>query len=927
MKPLTLTMQAFGPYAEKTTIDFTKLGGQGLYLVTGDTGAGKTTIFDGVCYGLFGRASGFSRTNDMFRSEYVGDDVKTYVELEFRYGGKTYKVHREPKQKTLKKKGSGVTDLATVNELFAEGQLTPVASGEEKVNKTIKEILGLNYEQYHNVAMIAQGSFAELLNASTEDRTKILGAIFQTGKYAQLQEKLRVNTNEAKDSYDRSCDHMLQLLKGVELSDDDPEYDTIRSAAESADSVKAAEKYIEDYCVRARDFEEERSKEASQAHAAAEKTHKSAALELENGRKLGELFDKLTDVQKGLEKLSPELTAAASNAEELRKRKPELTELIGRTAAEKNQLPLYDEAERLLADSVTLQRNAAKLKNDLDKLGSSIKSDNERREVLKQFIDSLGDIGAQLANTKNEIKNRTKELEEVTAVGKDLSEAEKLGAEVQSAQAEFNYKKEESNNANSEHIRLFNLYISEQAGLLAEELEEGVPCPVCGSTHHPNKAHRSEKAPDKQAVDRAKAILDKAMNETENASRRYAAAQAAHRTALENAISRAGKYGEGLTPEQALQNTREQYKVINKALTEAKKLSIELTQKQGKKDQAERELTELEARVKQNEQKLSEGSSNLKAMNATAEEKRKLGEKQLADLQYSNRREALAKIAEMEKNCDALTKAMDSAEQRLAELEKLSTELNGKLKALKEQTADKEKPDLTALGKALKEAEISVADALDKRDHAKRRHNSAEQLVKRLHDELIRNRQLNDDYVMKKSVSDTANGSLSGKQKVPLETYVQMEFFDKILANANVRLLQMSDKQYELIRSSNSKGRSKSGLELDVKDHFGSSDRSVKSLSGGESFMASLALALGFSDEIQRSTGGVQIDSMFVDEGFGSLDEQSLDKAVKTLTGLAENSRLVGIISHVHELNDRLDKKIIVTKEKGKGSQVRISLE
>ena len=927
MKPITLTMQAFGPYAEKTTIDFAKLGGNGLYLVAGDTGAGKTTIFDGVCYGLFGKASGFSRTNDMFRSEYAGAETKTFVELEFSYCGKLYKVHREPKQKTLKKSGKGLTDLNTVNELYIEGQLTPLASGEEKINKMIKEILGLNYEQYHNVAMIAQGSFAELLNASTEERTKILSAIFRTGKYSELQEKLRLNTSEAKESYERSNDHILHLLKGVELSDDDPEDDTIREAAESADSVRAAEKYIEECCVKARDFEEEKSKEASQAHAAAEKAHKSAALELENGRKLSELFNKLSAASKGLAELAPELEKAAQNAETQRKRKPELTELIGRLAAEKKQLQLYDSAETLMKESEMLNKNAVILKNDLDKLQKSIEADNKHHEELKKFIEELGDIGAKLANAQNEVENRAKQLEEIKALGNELRNAKDLGENAVSALEDLKCKKAKSLKAAEEHTALFNLYISEQAGLLAEELENDKPCPVCGSTHHPNKANRSEKAPDKQAVDKAKSALDKALHETETASNFYASIKAKYDQAIESAVSHAGKYGEGLTPEQILVNTREQYVIVNKALISAKNRSIELSEKQDRKNKAERELAEIEKRVKLSEQKLSEGSSNLKAMTATAEEKRRQGEKQLADLPHANKRDAMNNIAALNKKCAEMEQAIEQAEKRFAELEKRRTELNGALGELKEQTDGKVQPDIETLSRNLKDAASAANDALEQRDHAKRRFNSASSLLKNIHDELIVNKKLNDDYAMKKAVSETANGNLSGKQKVPLETYVQMEFFDRILANANIRLLQMSDRQYELVRSTGSKGRAKSGLELDVKDHFGSANRSVKSLSGGESFMASLALALGFSDEIQRSSGGVQIDSMFVDEGFGSLDEQSLGKALKTLKGLADNSRLVGVISHVPELDEVINKKIIVTKDKAKGSTAKIIVE
>ncbi len=924
MRPLKLTMQAFGPYAEKTVVDLEQLGGKGLYLVTGDTGAGKTTIFDGVCYALFGKASGDSRTVSMFRSEYARPEVRTFVELEFSYDGIRYVVHREPSQERPKLSGEGFTTMAPSAELFKVGQDRPLASNDTEVSAKIKEILGLDHKQYRNVAMIAQGSFAELLNTKTDSRTEILSAIFSTQKYRRLQEKLSEEVNDAQRRYNASNLNMSTMLGNVLLSDDDPFRQEIAQAASDPDSAAAAQSYIEETCKGALEFEKARADEAEKQCSKLREVSKQAALELENGRKLSELFKRLEDTKKELALNGPETEKAQQEVGQLEKRKPEVTALIEKSAAIREQLKLYAEAETLLKDADKLSAEAAAVRGGIEVLTKNTENNIGQSNKLKKLLETLADTEVRETQTRNEIEKCSTELANIFAIGKELSDSDKLRNGLAELEKKCIDAKNVYDEAEGTHRELFNAYISEQAGFIADKLEDGKPCPVCGSVHHPKKAKRADNAPDKSIVDAAKSALDGAHQALSDALNKHTSAKAKYEQAVKSAMEHAGKYAEGCTPQQALKNAREDYAVTDSRKKELQKELGVLTKQVTQKKQAEKDLEQLEKRIKQDEQTISQQQSRLAELTAMSAEKKAAAQKQLAGLPYKSAAEAKAQADKADKQRDAIEQAIKAADEKLAKLASRKNELSGKLGELTEQTQGKKMPDCKALEETLKKSDDETKQASKLRDDAAARLNSVKALMEKLVRELKNNRRLLKECSMKKRLSETANGTLKGKQRIPLETFVQMEYFDRILAHANKRLMIMSAGQYELVRSDEGKGTRKVGLDIDVKDYFTCCVRSVKSLSGGESFMASLALALGFSDEIQQTSGAVHIDSMFVDEGFGTLDEETLDKAISTLQGLAENSRLVGIISHVPELTKKLDKQIIVTKNKFAGSKVEI---
>ncbi len=922
MRPIKITMQAFGPYADKTVIDMEKLGGKGVYLITGDTGAGKTTIFDAVCYALFGKASGDSRLVRMFRSEYAPIDRKTYVEMIFEYNGARYLVHREPNQKTAKKRGEGTTDLNTTNELYIVGQDKPIASTETKVDEEIHKILGLTRDQYRNVAMIAQGSFAQVLTLRSSERTDILRAIFSTDKYQRLQEEMRLDVNSTAQEYKNSLTRISTILEGMRLSKDDPYTDEIKAVAEEPDA--AAENGLEEICEKAVEYEKQKTSDAAKALKKASEKSTAAQLALENGRKLNDIFARLELTKKQLAELSPELKKAKDDAEAQEKLRPEINELIGRIAAEQKELSRYDEADAALKEAAALNSETAVLETKCKTISENIRQSDSQLEQYNKFIADTKDTAAELTKLGFTIAEHKKELDRINEIGSEISNVEKLEKAAAAAAKVFESKKSDFYNAEQHSRQLFELYISDQAGVIARTLEQGCPCPVCGSTEHPAPAHTSEKAPDKEAVDTANSAAEKARKIYEEAASALNTAKVNYENRRDIAIKNAGAYAEGCTLSQALEKARENYKKVKAEMTADETTAKALEERLKKRDEAERSAQKLSELINKHKDELKAFETGLMETRIKADNLQKNAQKLLSQLPCKSKDEAASKIAVLEKQRSAMEKALEESAKKLAEMTREETSLKGKLAELEEQTKDKTPPDCEVLEAQTKSAREEEKLALALHNEASACSNSAKETLKKLRRELDANRELRHEQSMKRALSSTANGTISGKQRVTLETFVQMEYFDRILSLANIRLLKMTNGQYELVRSDNSSGNTKVGLDIDVKDHYTGSTRSVRSLSGGESFIASLALALGFSDEIQQTSGGVSIDSMFVDEGFGSLDDDTLNQAIKVLYGLAENSRLVGLISHVPELKEKLEKQMIVTKDKASGSSVTI---
>ena len=916
MRPHKLTISAFGPYAGQTEIDFDKFGTQGLFLITGDTGAGKTTIFDAITYALFGEASGSSRDDSMFRSTYADPDVPTFVELQFEYGGKHYLVKRFPKQERPKARGTGYTTQNAEASLQI-GEEAPITVLKD-VNTKLIEILGVNFSQYSQIAMIAQGQFRELLLAKTDDRKKIFRSIFKTYGYLDLQNRLQKESDALSEEVKNKRRSAVQYVDGAVCLED----------SEHAADLKAAKKKVED-----------------NEMTISEMTDLISTILSEEQKKENELKEKQQELQSKIDGIQKQLDADKTYkenkenhdkavAEKERREKEEKPSLVKQLEvanshqSEINQLTReisvmsekmskYAELSQCVKD---LQKNAKDIEtNDIDSekagkdhevLKAGIgKKENEQNEIndkkpgekkviVKARIEALGDESQKLTKLKEDIEAYAKECASLPILKGKAKEAET-----------------KRKNASEQYEEKYHLFIAEQAGYLAEELKEGQPCPVCGSTHHPQLAQKAPEAPTKKDLDHLKEGVEILRTSSEKAATDYS-----------NKISSLNSTKEALLPRikellgdcefedagKKIESQQEAIKKENDTQTQTLETLNQLIQRQKTLDE------ELPNDRKKLEKLVQKKSDLLTAKEVLTTNKNNLEEKNnnlKKELTYPSEEEAQKALDEKKKKKGELEGDITTAKGKVDEYDRKLAVLTGTINQLAEQI--KVVPDVNVEEATLqKEAlEKEKQEKVDPAILALYTNNTINKgIIDNVNKTLGVLKNLEEEYQMKKTLSETANGKLNGKEHISLEAYVQSAYFERIIQRANTRLMVMSNGQYELRRRTTYSGAAQSGLELNALDHYNGTERDVRSLSGGEQFKASLSLALGLSDEIQESAGGIQLDTMFVDEGFGSLDENSLQQALKALNELTEGNRLIGIISHVADLK-KIDRQIIVTKD------------
>ena len=917
MRPVKLTMSAFGPYAGRTELDLTRLGEKGLYLITGDTGAGKTTIFDAITYALYGEASGENRDAAMFRSKYAAPETPTEVELVFAYGGREYRIRRNPDYERPKSRGQGMTTEKANAELYLpDGR---ILTKTKEVNRAVQELIGLDKDQFTQIAMIAQGEFRKLLLAPTEERKKIFQRLFHTQNFSRLQERLRQEAAGLSRTLEAARGSIRQYTEGLSWDPLDP----LSSRAERAGELTTEEvqTLLEELLIS--DEEKRRSLSARAAEtdrAAAETAGRLAVAETRENKEKA-----LARTRERLEQGRIRRQTLGEDREALEARRPELAALRERAAALRAELPAYEELEQARRTEENLKRTLAAKTGERDRKQAALDLDKKALEEQKETLQGLRDaeeIRLALEAEQTALARNQQDLTDLEQAIADLALQRKA---LRRLQADYQKKADQAGRLRERYDTQHRAYLDEQAGILARTLEPGQPCPVCGSRSHPTPAGLSAEAPSRAELAQSKAAWETADRQTVEASQ---AAMALRGTVEEKraAISRrAGKLLPGLSPEQvppalaarqaeyaaALQELAGRLRTARNRCAGRKKLEEEIPARERQLNARTEELSALE-------KELTAGTARLEALTrqiaaqggklgfATGQEARQTlegltGEAEALETKLRAGAEACAacdrELAALEASAEeaARTLADLPACDRAAEQLRLS-DLNGEKNRL---------ADLLQAAAARLSANRTVLDRI------RERAGQAAAAEKRLR------------WV--KALSDTANGAVSGKDKIMLETYIQMNYLDRILARANLRLMVMTGGQYELKRREEAENRqSQSGLELDVIDHYNGSERSVKTLSGGESFQASLCLALGLSDEIQSSAGGIRLDAMFVDEGFGSLDEEALEKAVQALAGLTEGNRLVGVISHVAELKRRIDTQIVVTKAGPAGSRVEI---
>lgn len=909
MRPVYIRMSAFGPYAGIQELNMEELGAGGLYLITGDTGAGKTTIFDAITFALYGEASGDSREAGMLRSKYADPSVPTEVELTFIYGGKTYKVCRNPEYERPTKRGTGMTmQKAEAELIYPDGR---VVTKPKDVTAAVTEIMGVNREQFCQIAMIAQGKFRDLIEKGTTERQKIFREIFRTAPYQQVQDILKGKYRALERECETLRESVKQYIQGILWNKDASEETPVEEVMELLTEQNKADQEIQAGLLEELQQKEQVLQKIRSELERDRERKKRQKLYLELQDKRQEQQEQLVEVRRryqGEQEKGPERQRIGDEISRLESLMPQYLRL---EELRKNERESQDECAKL---AVRQRQHETKLAELKDKIREG-----------KKAGEALAGAPEEYQKLLFESEKHQKYMERLQNLSKVILQYEKLQQELLVKQREYRTVRDRVRKKESEYRAKNQAFLDEQAGILAQTLVEDQPCPVCGSMHHPAPAEQNPGAPSKEELEMLQQELEQCRAEEAEASRTAGELLGNVRSREESIRKEAEELELAGTSEEitaCLMALRKQGQEAGMRLQQELKLASE---KVKQKDMWNRLLPEQEKAL----EKVTEELQQIRERQAAVESKQKAAGEEIQRLTevlpYSGQKEAQEKHIELVQKQNVMKRQLEQAEKAVqtAEVEIAGTE--GRLKELRQQLEEEVEADTEALRQKQAEIETEKAACEERGKELHHRIQNNQSVLKNLQNRSKELVEKEKQYTMVRSLAVTALGNIPGKEKIMLETYVQMTYFDRIIARANTRLMVMTGGQYEMKRRRGSSNlRSQSGLELDVIDHYNGSERSIRTLSGGESFQASLSLALGLADEIQASAGGIRLDTMFVDEGFGSLDSESLEQAVQALAGLAESKRLVGIISHVDELKNRIDRQIVVKKERSGGSIAEI---
>ena len=1040
MRPIKLTISAFGPYASKQVIDFEELKGRNIFVISGKTGAGKTTIFDAISYALYGEASGESRETDSLRSHFADDNTETYVELEFELRGEKYTVNRVPKQKKKKARGEGYTEKS------ADATLTlpdgKVITKVKNVTDKIIEILGITREQFKQIVMLAQGEFKKLLLADSVEREGIFRKIFNTYDFEKIQAELKdkaanlsknrtkskhemeINLKNIKGEHDIVIDEyvdfplVIEKLKDL-LERDNNIYKTLNEEGKEVDNklqVKNQEKaiietnnnLIKEKEIITKALEELLSKEDEY------KNKSKTIIDGKNAKEVKYIEDKLIETTKKLTKREEDYNLSLKNIDSLKLKQEEANKLLQieeskecdreKLSVEINNL---NKLEEKIIELDSLNNKVMHLKQSAENSKLQIINNKKETEELKKSkeekelqLKDIATLETKKVELESDIKAKNKTLDEVRELFKVIRSFQNTYIEHNNKAKEYKEFEVEYKKVKENYEKMDDLYKKEQAGILASKLQENEPCPVCGSTNHPNKATIKEnlKIPTKEELKVAKENLDKLEKENLEKINNLTTLNSNKTTYLEQVNNHLSMLSATLNIDKTFNS--ETAKVVKNLGTELKsvidKLKDELLKvidKISLKEKIEKELNLITTTINEREQSLikleeceknytteltqnitkideykkeiPENITDLKTLNNLIEVKTKelnISKEKLAKLRLEN--ENLAKklegenstskeinksieelkleIANNQTNFNEAIKEQgfdniedyENAKLKISMVEVLEKEVenyNSELKltkAKREDIVNKTKDivfmDITTIDEEIKSIQENKKELEGKLRDLHSIIDNNKTVLKNVENLNIEFKEIEEEYKVVGELADLANGKKA--PYISFERYILASYFEDIIEAANIRLEKMTGDRFSLIRkTSKSKGAGQKGLELEIYDNYTDSSRDVSSLSGGESFKASLSLALGLSDIVQSNAGGVSLDTMFVDEGFGTLDPQSLDNAIDSLLELQRGGRLVGIISHVEELKERIDAKLEVTST-SKGSKVEFNI-
>ncbi|TWT02357.1 AAA family ATPase [Planomicrobium sp. CPCC 101079] len=1030
MRPLKLKLTAFGPYKQTEVIDFADLQGNQLFVISGSTGSGKTTIFDGICFALYGSASGSDRSESrILRSDFADDGTHTCVEMEFEIHNKVYRILRQMGH--VKKGNKGATgERYEFFEKCEDGE-KPCVERQivSEINRRVEEIIGLSQNQFSQIVMLPQGEFRKLLTSETDNKEEILRKIFKTEPYKMISERLKQKKDAAAKAFQLEEQVLASHIRSIASSL--PERDSAIFELLSRDHYNVHQ--VMAALGQEAEFYEEKIVSDETVYQSAYKRHAEKQQIFHEAKQWNDRFDELAQKRERLERMTAELPAFEEKERRLqhaeraslieglenffRELQASEAEKMGLLkAAQENAQTALDQWSAAEAEFVVQEKRQSEreqLHKKVIELQSKLPAVEEldgKRAELKR-LEALAKQAAAEAKSAEETWQTEKQVREKIALqaaeleqkveafdAKNANLAEvkdkcRIAAAFLTAKSSWTKQEKESRALEAAHLQAAAHYaeleaswFADQAKVLAEQLHEGEACPVCGSLEHPNKIkHTHESMVSKEQLDLEKSKLDKVDSRFRDASARLNALA----EQLDDKKSEALSFG--LKPELV----EEAYPGLE---TERKELDAEVgeLQKDKQKLRALKEtLGQSTQQVEQFERLREDAAAAMQKQRAVFETATAVFEQQLLSIPEEIRvlavlekhiQQALAEKDRLEKlwaqaqerfqaaketkasTVVALEHAENTAEEvknkkeqagqqffaalqksafeaesayhqaKLTESEQMALKkeievykqnrhtLVEQVKELEILLVGREKTNSADLEAELAELKRIYEQAFAQLNHSREFEKTAVALIGKIAQATELAAQAEQEMSRVADLHDMIRGQ--NPQKISFERYLQIEYLEQIIHSANERLRELSNGQFYLIRSDRQEARGKqSGLGLDVYDSYTGQTRDVKTLSGGEKFNASLCLALGMADVIQSFQGSVSIDTMFIDEGFGSLDEESLNKSIETLIDLQKSGRMIGVISHVQELKSAIPAILEVKKSKEGYSQTRFLLK
>lgn len=1053
MKPIKLIMNAFGPYAGKTEVSFEAFGKEGLFLITGDTGAGKTTIFDAITFSLFNKTSGTDREINTLRSDFAKDSEDTYVELVFSHMGREYQIYRSPQYEKPKKNGTGFTTKTAKARLVREPD-TPI-EGTKQVNEAVEALLRINYDQFKQISMIAQGEFREVLNADAKKRGEILQKVFSTENYRKMGVCMEQRYKKAYGEMANIFRSIDQYFESIQYEKESPSAGEIEEQKKLLHSDRT--QYLIDKKITilenvikedAKNVQKKKQEVETLQNVAEEKAKAYTLIHATNEafQKYDEIFQK----QEALEIQKPEMQVIARNLEKQKKAvyevlpvyevlqneqekwneiksKKEQAEVSLRNSKEmlEDAKAQLKQAEKYEVVAEQKKQEASLLKQEevnyakRDELIAQLNQcEKERKQVetqkevqhskIEELKSNMDQVTISIKNMETipeqcaVMEGKYSKLEELykklnMILGIKVPKLQELKEVLEVAQKDYSVKRKLFDTKNTEYLQCEKLLEESRAGILALNLQDGIPCPVCGSLEHPSPKQLTNETITEEALKKIKVERDEMEDSKNIASKNAAVILTKYEEAEENLREEILQQveSEKISYESEIGFLIHELRIYLEAVANRKneaKKTLELLEQEKTKLEKLRKQLEQDTKALETQQNeleiILKKVKELEMQYATLE-----GQKNaMKELQYATLKEAVAyrkqleqesellfqeietqktkvqtakeQVSKAETMCESYQEQVDGLKQSVLKKKEQYLEIRkqqgfveeddfkdcivskseiehsekvwknyqeavsivkANLELAKKDIKGKERVDVS---KAQEESEVSkqmAAEAQKELVSLLGRKNQNEEILNKIQDKQSKIEKKLQEVGKLHNLANLLQGKTTGKNKTSFETYVQMSGFDGIIHAANKRLQPISGGQYQLYRHEDHGAKGNVALNLDILDNYTGKKRPVSTLSGGESFMASLSLALGLSDRVTANAGGIKIDTLFIDEGFGTLDEKTLNDAMGMLQELSTGNKLIGIISHREELKEEIPKKVVI-KKTNKGSHLHIDL-